>query len=192
FADPNDLVLSRLSTKTFDGSGNLVSAVGQNLELRALASQLGVVLAPHLLTPADTLGFGGFQLTVDYASTTIDSSAPYWRALNGSPDPEGTGSAPHGPDMMQTVGLFVRKGLWFPSLEIGAGGIHLVDSHIWTGQLYTKVALHEGYHQLPIPSVAVRGAVSRMMTQRELDLTVASLDITISKHFGIGGTWKFH
>jgi hypothetical protein len=194
FADPNDLVMSRLATRITDGSGNVTSVVGQNLEMRALASQLGVVLAPHLLTPADTLGFGGFQLTVDYATTTIDSSASYWRVLQSSNDPAGTGSGAHGESMMRTVGLFARKGMWFPApaMEIGAGGIHLVDSHTWTGQVYAKVALHEGYHGLWIPSLAVRGAVSRMMTQRELDLTVSSLDITISKHFGIGDTWRFH
>ena len=69
--------------------------------------------------------------------------------------------------------------MWFPvpSFEVGAGAVHLVDSHIWTGQLYAKLALHEGYHDLPLPSLAVRGAVSRMMNQRELDLTVASLDV---------------
>jgi hypothetical protein len=181
-ADPNDLVLSRLSTQTMDGSGTITSAVGQSLEMRALASQLGVVLAPHLLTPADTIGFGGFQLTVDYATTTIDSSASYWRALQSPND-----------GAMRTIGLFARKGMWFPapSMELGGGAIHLVDSHVWTGQIYTKLALHEGYHDLPLPSLAVRGAVSRMMTQRELDLTTASVDITVSKHFGVGGTWRF-
>lgn len=191
-ADSNDLVLSRLATLRTDANGDAISAVGQNLELRALASQLGVVLAPHLLTPADTLGFGGFQLTVDFASTTIDSSAAYWRVLQSSQDPAGTGNASHGPSTMQTIGLFARKGMWFPvpSMEFGAGAIHLVDSKIWTGQLYTKLALHEGYHGLPIPSLSVRGAVSRMMTQRELDLTTASLDIAVSKHLGIGGTWR--
>jgi hypothetical protein len=175
-ADPNDLVMSRLATRLTD------RAVGQNLELRALASQLGVVLAPHLLTPADTVGFGGFQLTVDYATTTIDSSQSYWRALE-SPN---SGA-------MNTIGLFARKGMWFPvpSMELGAGGIHLIDSHVWTGQLYTKLALHEGYHDLLLPSLSVRGAVSRMMTQRELDLTTASLDVAISKHIGVGGTWRF-
>ena len=82
--------------------------------------------------------------------------------------------------------------MWFPvpSFEVGAGAVHLVDSHTWTGQLYAKLALHEGYHDLPIPSLAVRGAVSRMMNQRELDLTVASLDVDVSKHIGIGGTWR--
>jgi hypothetical protein len=191
-ADNNDLVLSRLATPVDAGMGG-TNFVGQNLELRALSSQLGVVLAPHLLTPADTLGFGGFQLTVDYAMTTIDSTASYWRVLQGSSDPSGTGSGAHGVDTMRTVGVFARKGLWFPvpSLEIGGGAVHLVDSKTWSGQLYTKFALHEGYHQLPIPSLAVRGAVSRMMNQRELDLTVASLDIVVSKHFGVGSTWRF-
>ncbi|HEX5058424.1 MAG TPA: hypothetical protein VFV99_03645 [Kofleriaceae bacterium] len=192
YADKNDLVLDRLSTRITDGSGNLMSVVGQNLEFRSLASELGVVLAPHLLTPADTLGFGGFQLTVDYSSTTIDSDASYWRVLQSSPDPAGTGGAAHGDGMMRTVGLFARKGMWFPipSFEVGAGAVHLVDSHTWAGQLYAKVALHEGYHDLLIPSLAVRGSVSRMMNQRELDLTVASLDIAMSKHIGVGSTWR--
>ncbi len=192
-ADDNDLILGRLVTRINDGSGNLMTVVPQNLELRQLSSQLGVVLAPHLLTPADTLGYGGFQLTVDYASTTIDSRQSYWRALQGSPDPTGNSSVEHGAGVMSTVGFMARKGLWFPvpSLEIGGGAVHLIDSHTWTGQLYTKFALHEGYHQLPIPSLAVRGAVSRMMNQRELDLTVASVDVMISKHFGVGSTWRF-
>jgi hypothetical protein len=191
-ADPNDLVMSRLATLRRDGAGNVISAVGQNLELRALSSQLGVVLAPHLLTPADTVGFSGFQLTVDYATTTVDTSASYWRVLESSTDPTGTGTGAHGTDLMRTVGLFARKGMWFPipSFELGAGAIHLVDSHLWTGQLYAKLALHEGYHDLPLPSLAVRGAVSRMMTQRELDLTVASVDVSVSKHFGVGSTWR--
>jgi len=180
-ADSNDLVLSRLGTRLTAADGT-VTYVGQSLEFRSLASQLGVVLAPHLLTPADTVGFGGFQLTVDYASTTIDAGAPYWKAREGGTD-----------SLMRTVGLFGRKGMWFPlpSFEIGGGAIHLVDSRTWTGQLYAKFALHEGYHQLPIPSLAVRGAVSRMLNQREMDLTVASLDVAVSKHFGIGGTWRF-
>lgn len=190
-ADDNDLVLSRLTTRMDNGSGGL-TVIPQNAELRSLSSQLGVVLAPHLLTPADTLGFGGFQFTLNYATTSIDSDAAYWRVRQGESDPAATDRA-NAPGMMTTVGLFARKGLWFPvpSFEIGAGAVHLVDSNVWTAQLYTKLALVEGYHQLPLPSLAVRGGVSRMMAQRELDLTVASLDVTASKHFGIGGTWRF-
>src|SRR6478609_11496379 len=88
-ADQNDLVLSRLATREMDDMGNVTGVVGQNLELRGLASQLGVVLAPHLMTPADTIGFGGFQLSVDYSTTTIDRSAAYWRVLEGTSPPDG-------------------------------------------------------------------------------------------------------
>ena len=124
-ADVNDIVLSRLATEQMDGT-----FIAQNADLRSLSSQLGVVLAPRLSTPADTLGFGGFQFTVDYATTTIDSSAAYWRAREGSPDPAGAGGQSHGPGSLQTIGMFARKGLWFPvpAFEVGAGALHLVDS----------------------------------------------------------------
>lgn len=186
-ADDNDLVLGRLTERMTVGTGEII--VPQNAALRALASQLGVVLAPSLMTPADTLGFGGVQMSLEYATTTIDASGAYWRAREADPG-DGSSTAP---GSLTTVGFFARKGFWFPvpSFEIGGGATHLVDSRIWTGQIYGKFAVVEGFHGLPLPSVAVRGAVSRMMQQRELDLTIASLDIVVSKHVGVGGTWRF-
>lgn len=188
-ADDNDLVMSRLATMP---DGGAPGAVGESFGLRALASQLGVVLAPHLLTPADTIGYSGFQFDVDVSQTSIASAQPYWRVLAGSPDPAGTTGAAHGAGTLRTIGVFARKGLWLPvpSFELGGGAVHLVDSSIWAAQAYGKLAIHEGYHALPVPSIAVRGAVSRMLNQRELDLTVASLDVTLSKRFGIAGTWS--
>ena len=175
-ADDNDLDIAKLGTKQADGT-----YVGDSVAFRSLASQLGTVLAPHLLSPADTTGFSGFQLSVDYQYTSIDQGAAYWRALEGA-----------APSSMSTVGFFARKGLWFPlpSFEVGVGAVHLVDSHTWAGQLYAKIALHEGYDDLPLPSIAVRGAVSRMIDQRQLDLTVASIDVSASKHIGIADTWS--
>jgi hypothetical protein len=191
-ADVNDLVMSRLATRITDDTGRVLAVVGQNLEFRALASQLGVVLAPHLLSPADTLGFAGFQFDADVSQTSIDSVQPYWRVLAGTRDPGGTNHIAHGAGVLRTVGMFARKGLWFPapSFELGAGAVHLVGSTIWAAQVYGKFAVHEGFHDLPIPSIAVRGGVSRMMNQRELDLTIGSFDATVSRHFGIGGTWR--
>jgi hypothetical protein len=151
-----------------------------------------VVLAPHLLSPADTLGFSGFQFDLDVSQTSIDSIQPYWRVLAGTRDPTGTNRLAHGAGVLRTIGVFAHKGLWFPvpSFELGAGAVHLIDSGTWAAQFYGKLGVHEGYHDLPVPSIAVRGAVSRMMDQREIDLTIASLDITVSKHFGIAGTWR--
>ena len=188
-AGQNDIDLARLGKVTTDAMGTPTGVVGQNLEFRSLVSELGVVLAPQLLTPSDTLGFGGFQFTADLGYTSISNGASYWRVLQSSTSAT---AASHGASMMPTIGVFARKGMWLPlpSFEVGAGVVHLMDSHMYAAQGYAKFGLHEGYHDLPLPSLAVRGAASRLMGQHELDLTVASIDVSVSKHFGVGGTWS--
>lgn len=187
-ADDNDLVLSRLgtcvdATNAVDSMcANANDVVGSNIDFRSLASELGVVLAPRLIEPADTIGFGGFQFAADVAFTSIESNRSYWQARENA----------NGDSTLQTVGLHARKGIWLPvpSFEVGFGAIHLVDSHIWAAQGYAKFALHEGFHNYPIPSLSVRGAASRMMGSESLDLTVASVDIATSKEFGLFGSFN--
>lgn len=185
-AGDNDIVLSRL--------GNLVGAgedaIGDSLAYRSMVSELAVVLAPRLLAPADTLGFGGFQFAADLGFTTINDAAPYWRVLESSPDPVGGMGVSHGSRVKPTLGMFVRKGLWLPlpSFEVGLGAVHLTGSRMWSAQGYAKFALFEGYHGWPLPSLAVRGGVSRMMGEPDLDLTILSVDASMSKAFGIAGS----
>lgn len=190
-AGDDDLVLNRYGRIITDGNGNPIGVVGQNLEFRSMISELGVALAPRLLAPSDTLGFGGFQFSADLGTTKISSDQGYWRALGSSPDPLAPDGVQHGDGSMSTVGLFARKGLWFPvpSMEVGAGFVHVLDSGLWVAQTYAKLGIHEGYHDLPVPSVAVRGAASRLMGSKDLDLSVASVDVSVSKLIGIGGTW---
>ncbi len=187
-AGENDIVLSRLGNVTGGG----MNVVGDNVMFRSMVSELGVVLAPRLLAPADTLGFGGFQFSADVGFTSITNDAAYWRVLESSNQPTGT-DVSHGNGTMRTVGMFVRKGFWLPlpSFEIGAGAVHLTGSRLWTAQGYAKFALHEGYHDYPLPSLAVRAGVSRMMGASDLDLTIASVDVSISKTIGVGGSVAF-
>jgi hypothetical protein len=189
-AGDNDLVLARLGD-VVEEDGVAVDAIGRNGDFRSLASELGVVLAPRLLEPADTLGFGGFEFTADVAMTRVHTERAYWRALRSSPDPADP-SAVHGDDFMTTVGMFARKGIWLPapSFEIGIGAVHLAGSGIWSAQTYAKLALIEGYHDLPIPSLSLRGGASRMMGSDQLNLTVASVDAMVSKSFGVAGTFN--
>jgi hypothetical protein len=189
-AGDNDLVMARLADVVVDEDG-AADAVGSNQDFRSLASELGVVLAPRLVEPADTLGFGGFEFTADVARTRVHTDRPYWRALAGSPNPANP-DARHGDDYMTTVGMWARKGIWLPvpSFEVGIGAVHLIDSRIWAAQAYAKLAIIEGYHDLPIPSLAVRAGASRMMGSTELDLTVVSIDTTVSKRFGIAGLFS--
>lgn len=186
-ADDNDLVLSRLAEVT-DVNGN-PDAVGLGGDFRSLVSELGVVLAPRLSEPADSLGFGGFNFTADIGITEVHTDRPYWRALESSRDPSGSD---HGDGYMTTIGVFARKGIWLPvpSFEVGFGAVHLAQSRIWAGQMYAKLALVEGYHDLPLPSLAIRGAASRMMGSDQLNLTVASIDATISKEVGVASTFN--
>lgn len=183
-AGDNDIVLSRLAVERNGG------VTGNNVEFRSLVSELGVVLAPRLLAPSDTLGFGGFQFAADIGFTGISNGASYWRVRE--PHAQSGGDGTHGSGVVSTVGVFARKGMWLPlpSFEVGAGMVHLMGSNLLAAQGYGKIALHEGYHGLPLPSLALRGAVSRMMGEPDLDLTVVSLDASISKELGIGGTFN--
>ncbi len=188
-ADDNDLVLARFGTPLFDPADptQIVDVVPDNQRFRSLVSELGVAVAPNLISPSDTLGFSGFQFSAELGYITIGSGNEYWCATEESANCnlgfEKTGS-------LKTIGLMARKGIWLPlpSFEVGAGAVHLIASQMWTGQVYAKFAIHEGFHDWPLPSLAVRGAASRLFGSEQIDLTVASIDVSIGKSFGVGAT----
>ena len=164
---------------------NLDAAAGSRF--RSLMSELGVAIAPRLQTPADTLGFAGFQFSAELGMTDISQDKPYWNAIAGV-DPSNT-RARRPPAFLTTIGAFVRKGMWFPipSLEWGGGAVNILQSGMWAVQGYVKLALHEGFHSWPLPSIAVRGAFSTLVGTDQADLTVSSFDLVISKAFSLAG-----
>jgi hypothetical protein len=175
-----------------DGNGLITGAVTPSAEAqslyRSMMSELGVAIAPRLMTPADTLGFAGFQFSADLGVTKISSDQPYWDGVRGvSP---GNRSAVRPNSYLTTVGGFVRKGLWLPlpAFEFGAGALKVLDSNMYAVQGYAKLALQEGFHGWPLPSVAVRGSASQLLGTSEVDLLVMGVDVLASKAFGIGGT----
>jgi len=110
-ADKNDLVLSRLGLNVEQNPGEFV-VVPDNARFRSLVSQLGVALAPRFLTPADTLGFSGFNFSADLSFTAIDADGDYWCATEEAAGCAGGGEK--GSSTLGTVGIFVRKGIWLP------------------------------------------------------------------------------
>lgn len=186
-----------------------------NESFRSLMSELGVLFAPDTTAPAQTIGFGGFHLGVDFGFTSINRHRRsnmadpvkrnfYWRAAESvspaalasyaaDPTPAAGSAVSAGlpPGIAPTVTLMARKGLWWfpaPSMELNLGARHLIGSDMWAGILGLKLALHEGFHGWPIPELAARGAVSRVFNTPGFDLTVTSLDLSLSKRFGVAAT----
>lgn len=144
---------------------------------RSLSSELGVLVAPQPMDPADSLGLSGFALSADITLNTISNNADYWRdAAGGTPD-----------SVVPTIQIMGRKGLW-PGLEVGAGASHVFDSKMWTMAGYGKLAIHEGFHHLPIPSIALRGMFSQLLGSKDFKMTTASIGGAISHVFGMGST----
>jgi hypothetical protein len=157
---------------------------------RSLMSELGAVIAPRLMTPADTLGYAGFQFSAELGVTKINADRPYWRGVEGS-SPNFAGPTLAKPDSyLTTVGGFVRKGLWLPlpAFEFGAGAVNIVGSRMYALQGYAKLALQEGFHGWVLPSVAVRGSASQLLGTSQVDLNVYGVDVLVSKAFGLAGT----
>lgn len=183
---------------------------------RSLMSELAVVFAPDLLSPAETVGFGGFHLSVDFGFTSVNprndanETDPtlrhrYWRAAEGvSNGAYQSGASVRSdearaqidrelpPNIANTVALMARKGFWFPapSFELGGGVKHLFDSRMWAAIFTAKLALHEGFQSWALPALAIRGSGTRVFGTPGFDLTIAGLDFSASKDFGVASTFS--
>jgi hypothetical protein len=157
---------------------------------RSLMSELAVPLAPRLVVPAQTLGAAGFQISGELGTTTISRDRPYWNGVAGVQPENPASLRPDG--WVTTVGVFVRKGLWLPlpAVEVGGGVVHLVDSQLLSWQGYAKLALHEGYSDWPLPSLAVRGAGAYVTGSEQARLKIASVDVIVSKGIGVLKTFR--
>ncbi len=157
---------------------------------RSLMSELGVVAAPRLVMPADTLGFAGFQISGELGVTGISNRASYWNGVQGVAIENPNAKRPSG--SLTTLGAFVRKGIWLglPAFEFGAGAVNVLESQLVSWQGYAKLAVHEGFHGWPLPSFAVRGAVAYLTGTDQIRMTVTSLDLIASKGFGVRGTFR--
>ena len=175
-----------------DDQGDLFDAEAQS-RFRSLMSELGFAIAPRLMTPADTLGFSGFQFSAELGVTKINAdkligTRAYWDGIAGA---QPNNPTPYRPtSYLTTVGGYVRKGLWLPlpAFEFGAGALSILGSRMYVLQGYAKMALQEGFHDWWLPSFAVRGSASQLLGTSEVDLTVYGVDVLASKAFSVGGT----
>ena len=152
------------------------SVVQDGTKFRSLSSELAVLSAPKPVDPADSLGLSGFALSADVSLNTISGGKEFWSQTTSSPE-----------NFVPTIQVMGRKGLW-PGLEVGGGATHVFDSKMWTIGGYAKLALHEGFHHMPIPSIAVRGHFGQLLGSKDLRMTTVGVDAVISHVFGVGST----
>lgn len=190
-----DLSLSRLVVQDDMGRTSL------DVEgWRWLVGQLASAVTPTVTGPAATVGSRGFELRLDTTITGLSdpsdcdpatSERCYWRR---GTEGDGASTAAIGNRFPRSnhvlTRVAVRKGLPY-GVELGfnAGRLARTSTWIWGGEL--KIALLEGFREgLPalIPDLAVRGAVSTMTGDSQLSLTVATLDLLLSKDLVAGNT----
>jgi hypothetical protein len=197
FAGRNDLKLVSLCPQAATqecswvqrGADGAVTGVKIDAEgmshFRSLMSELGVVMGPRIPMPAGTLGYAGFLVSGELGITQISRSQPYWNGVNAVAPQTPNLSRPD--PVLTTMGVFLRKGIWLPvpALELGGGVVNLLESRMLSWQAYAKLALHEGLHNLPIPSLAVRGAFAYVSGTDQANLRTVSVDVLVSKGFGL-------
>jgi len=207
-ADPMDLNLERLGAPSASiwqevnrqclASGKcagvtLSPAQAANLaresqqRFRTLAMQLGLGLTAFLLDDPTTGGAVGFEVGFEAGQTAVRhpqagaTPAPFGPALSAWP------VRGQDPSALRTFALHVQKGLPY-SFELGGRLIYLDQSQMAAAQGQVRWALNENYFERYIPDVALRGALTRLFGQRDLNLSVIDVDALVGKRFGVGGS----
>ena len=188
-ANPMDLTLSRLfderaCTTTALSQPNASSICADQAAFRELSREFGLVMAPALLAPAETLGYAGFYLGLEGSITTINASnddlSNVWFRATEDQNPD---------SVMFVPSIHARKGLPF-SFELGTNVSYISATEQVLLGLDIRWAVLEGYRtgwKAYFPDISVRGAVNRLMGDDEMDMTVWSIDVALSHPFAISG-----
>src|ERR1043166_1324266 len=170
-AGANDINLTGLVVK--DKNGALTA---DNTSFRALVREMGIVMTPTSLQPAETTGQSGFDFGVDYTFHTLNYTESYWQ--NARVDPQ--------VHLLMSLGVRARKGFVLPvplTSEVEFGTEWLIDSNLLNIGTNVRVALNEGFRW--IPDLAVQAGINRMVGNKDLDLLTVPAGGQISKGFGL-------
>jgi len=160
-------------------------AAARDDAFQRMTAELGLALTPSPLQPAETTGQSGFDIGIDYGVHTINGNEPYWVQATEA-DRQNLRAT-----LLQTLGVRARKGFILPvplTSEVELGGAWLVDSNIFTVGANVRLALNEGF--IWLPDVAIMSGVNRAVGTDDLDLTTITFGGSISKGFGVFGSFN--
>ena len=137
------------------------------------AGELGAVIAPKFLGPANTLGSYGFDVSWDFSFTHINYNNQYWKL--GATNP---------PEFAKTMQIHFQKGLPF-SIQLGGIITHVFQSGMWGLAMDLKWAFIEGFKY--IPDFSISAFVGTLLGAGDLAMLDAGMNLLISKPFTLGG-----
>ncbi len=195
-AEPLDLDLARLGAPTAAvwaqlgySAGDAATLAGESqVRFGRLASDLALAFSSPLQQPGSTTGYAGFAFGLEASYAQVKHGVVGTPSLGGFTAPDYWVTRSMKPGALFIPGLHVRKGLPF-SLELGGRLMYLAQSSYYGAQLEAKWALLEGYRSYP--DVAVRGAWTTVLGQRDLRLSTLEGDVLVSKRFGVNAVTSF-
>jgi len=204
-ADTMDPALARLVTDTNcrvlgKGGGNYYNPASgfapcgrDDAAFAKLIAQYGVAIAPTAMHSARTTGYGGFELAIEGAYTTIDHNASYWqKGTEGPQDPTTKNFSivnKDPPGVLQHYSFKIRKGFPF-GIELTGNFGWLSQSSIYTLGADVRWSLFEGFRRswpAIFPELAAGGSVRTTTGTDQFQLTVVGVDGQISKPIPIAG-----
>lgn len=197
-----DFALERLVTnadvcRTEEGFAGSEVCIPDHAAFTQLINQFGMAFAPTNMYPAHTTGYGGFEIAVEGAYTSIDRNAEYLElGTRGAQDGTSGAAATRNrspSSLLQLYSLRIRKGFGF-GIETGLQFGVMPQTSLISGGLDLRLALFEGFRSgIPgyIPDLAVVGSVRTITGTSQAQLTVAAVGATLSKQINVADTGIF-
>ena len=158
-----------------------------HVSFKKLMSQYAFAFAPTAMRSARTTGYGGFHLSLEADYTSISSDASYWKlGTRGAVDPSNNASSTYNgspQSLLQLYSLKFRKGFGFGLELTGLVGF-MPKTSIISGGADVRMSLLEGFRTGIggiLPDVSVGAGVRTITGTPQFQLTVAGLDVQISK-----------
>jgi hypothetical protein len=161
------------------------SCLPDNAAFHRLASQYAFAFAPMAMHSARTTGAGGWHVAIEAAYTSIDSQADYWKRGSRGADSLAAGNEENSnpAKVLQLYSVKLRKGFGY-GFEVTAQTGFMPQTSLWSAGADVRLSLFEGFRSgIPgyIPDVAVGGGVRTIAGTPQMQLTVASFDVQVSK-----------
>lgn len=166
------------------GGTSIRSFCADNAAWEGIAQQLGISMAPPVLTPGRTLGPASFYVGLEGFITNISGGRSFWqRGTEGDARAAVEGENRFAATSLYWQRLQIRKA--FPlGFELGTSMAHLFGTSYWSLGFDVKWSILEGFRTGAegfIPDLAVRGAVQTLLGETEFNLTIPTIELILSK-----------